>query len=173
MQVFQSGAIEVVLPFCFGCNIAQAVHALDVCGQFDSFAMLIGNYKIWLFLRRSMMGFRIYRTVQFRAFLSMGMALLFLFGLFSDKTQNSFMERCKVATGEPVDRCECASSKIKEILSPEHWKIMGLIFGSDRATADTEVAKLGVGGMFGLMGRWGAAASVAERQCNIRGLERM
>jgi hypothetical protein len=50
---------------------------------------------------------------------------------------------------------------------------MGMNMLGDTDAAEIEAAKLGVGGMFGILSHWASAIGVAESQCSISGLSRM
>lgn len=59
------------------------------------------------------------------------------------------------------------------MLDENQWAIMGLALAGDRNAAEVEAAKLGFGGMLGIMSRWASATAIAERQCSVPGLSRM
>ncbi|RST87607.1 hypothetical protein EJC49_04465 [Aquibium carbonis] len=90
-----------------------------------------------------------------------------------DRYKDAFVSRCQQVTGQSSSDCSCAAGKVKEILDNREWSIFGLVLSGESKAAETEAAKLGFGGMFGLMSKWASALSVAERQCSVRGLSRM
>ncbi len=98
-------------------------------------------------------------------------ALLILSGC--DEHRDAFVSKCQSTTGASSSDCKCAADKVKEIMGDQNWKIMGLTLAGNEEAAEVEAAKLGIGGMFSLMSKWGSAISVAERQCSISGLQRM
>lgn len=90
-----------------------------------------------------------------------------------DSVADAFVARCQAVTGAASSTCQCAAGKVKEVMGDDYWRIFGLVLSNDRNSAETEMAKLGLGGMFSFMGKYAAAAGVAESQCGIRGLSRM
>jgi hypothetical protein len=91
----------------------------------------------------------------------------------SDKYEDVFISECTRATGASSSDCGCAAGKVKEIMSDKEWQIMGMNMLGDTDAAEIEAAKLGVGGMFGILSHWASAIGVAESQCSISGLSRM
>lgn len=90
-----------------------------------------------------------------------------------DSVKNDFVSKCRAVTGASSSDCDCAAGKVKEVLGSEGWSIAGYILKGDRARAETELAKKGLGGLFGFIGQWSMAMGVAEQQCRVRGLSRM
>ncbi len=111
------------------------------------------------------------RSTSPRSFLAVFGLVLVLSGC--DQVKDTFVTKCQAVTGASSSDCGCAAGKVKEIMGDEGWQIAGYVLAGDRARAETELAKKGLGGMFGFIGQWSMAMGVAEQQCKVRGLSRM
>ncbi len=111
------------------------------------------------------------RSISPRSFLAAFGLVLALSGC--DQVKDTFVTKCQAVTRASSSDCECAAGKVKEIMGDEGWQIAGYVLAGDRTRAETELAKKGLGGMFGFIGQWSMAMGVAEQQCKVRGLSRM